>query len=334
MVRGGFTLPEEETVSPFRAALLIALASLLAVSAARSEEHAYITAEASGKVSIVDTHSDTVTSTFDVGAEALGMAASVDGARLYIAQQTGTFERDLFTNKSVRIADAAKALRSSPDGKLLAVVIGAGDAVALIDMPTLRTLKTISMHGRKNDRIAFSPDGRWLYAFADDGDRVDVIEVVRAVLLKSINVGRGPRAIAFLPDGTRAYVSLARSNEMVVIDVARHAVIARVRSTKTLGDVAAHPDGTRVFVTAPGAGSVQVLHTKSNRFVANVDVGASPSTTAFAAGGGKLYVACCHANEVSVIDTSTYHRRRSISVGGSPSGIVISDRPVLPRDGD
>jgi hypothetical protein len=89
MVRGGFTLPEEKEVSPFRGVLLIALASLLTVSTARSEEHAYITAEASGKASIVDTHSDTVTSTFDAGAVALGMAASVDGARLYVAQQTG-----------------------------------------------------------------------------------------------------------------------------------------------------------------------------------------------------------------------------------------------------
>jgi hypothetical protein len=65
----------------FPAVLLIALASLRSVSTARSEEHAYITAEASGKASIVDTHSDTVTSTFDAGAEALGMAASVETKR-------------------------------------------------------------------------------------------------------------------------------------------------------------------------------------------------------------------------------------------------------------
>ena len=321
-----------------KAAALLAAALFvyaLGASSVRGESYAYVANSASGTVSIVDTQTDKVTSTFNVGEKPRALAASIDGARLYTAHQNGTvIERDLFTDKSVRlvVGRAAKAIHPSPDGKLLSIAIDGSDVVALVDMAALRVLKTIRISGKDAEHAVFSPDGRWIYADTEDGDAVDVIDVAKGAVIKSINVGHRARGIGFLPGGARAYA--ARDGEIVVIDASRHDVVARVKSAGALRDVAVHPDDKRVFVSAADAGAVRVLDAQANSIIASVDVGAGPSNMAFTADGNKLYVACSGTNEVSVIDTSTYKRIQGIPVGASPSAIVISERPTLPRDGD
>jgi len=314
---------------------MIIIVSMVGISPAASQPYAYVTNAGSATVSIIDTQTDKVTSTFNVGEKPRGIAASVDGARLYIGHQTGALiERDVYTDKSARITvgGSAKAIRVSPDGKLLSIVMADSDVVALIDMATLRVLKTVRVSGTNAAHAVFSPDGNWIYANAENGDSVDVIDPANGTVVKSINVGHAPNGIGFIPDGTRAYVVVG--DEMVVIDVPHREVVARVKSTERLSDVAVHPDGKRIFVSAANAASVQVLDVESNRFIANVQVGAGPSNMALIPDGSKLYVACSRSNEVSVIDTSTYKRIQNVPVGAQPYGIVISDPPNLPRDWD
>jgi YVTN family beta-propeller protein len=321
-------------VSRSRSALMIIIVSIVGISPAASQPYAYVTNAGSATVSIIDTQTDKVTSTFNVGEKPRGIAASVDGARLYVAHQTGTLiERDVYTDKSARITvgGSAKAIRASPDGKILSIVIGESDVVALIDMATLR-VKTVHISGKNAAHAVFSPDGKWIYANAEDGDSVDVIDLAKGTVATSIDVGHAPKGIGFLPDGSRAYVVVG--DEMVVIDVPHREVVARLKSTERLSDVAVHPDGKRVFVSAANAASVQVLDVESNRFIANVEVGAGPSNMALTPDGSKLYVACSRSNEVSVIDTSTYKRIQNVPAVAQPYGIVISDPPNLPRDWD
>ena len=310
------------------------LVSLLGVAPAASEPYAYVANEAAGTVSVIDTQTDKVTSTLKVGDKPRGITASVDGARLYIAHDTGTLiEHDLYRDKNtarITVGRSAKAIQPSPDGKSLSIVVD--DGVVLIDMATLRVTKTIRIDDPNVERATFSPDGRWIYANAKEGDSIRVIDVVSGSLSSSIKVGRGATSIGFLPDGSRAYAVVG--DEIVAIDVARREVVARAKSPGGLGDAVVHPDGKRVFVSAVNAGSVLVFDSASNRFIASVKVGDGPSDMALTADGGKLYVACRGSNDVSVIDTATYKRIEDIHVGARPSGIVVSEPPTLPRDGD
>src|SRR6266513_2113846 len=136
----------EKKVSRSPSALMIIIVSMVGISPAASQPYAYVTNAGSATVSIIDTQTDKVTSTFNVGEKPRGIAASVDGARLYIGHQTGALiERDVYTDKSARITvgGSAKAIRVSPDGRLLSIVIGDSDVIALTDMATLRVLKTV-----------------------------------------------------------------------------------------------------------------------------------------------------------------------------------------------
>lgn len=320
-----------------RFVLGLAILSLPGLSPAAAQPYAYVTNQASATVSVIDTRTDSVASTFPAGGEPRGIAASADGARLYMGHRTGMLvERDLYQDEEsarARIGPAKSVLAGS-DGRTLAVVLADSDAVALVDMPTLRVQKTIHV-GRNAAHAAFSPDGRWIYASASasDSDSVAVIDVANGTVVDTIGVGGAPGGIAFLPDGTRAYAAVPASREIVVIDVSRRAVVARIPSAAGLDGVAVHPDGNRVFASGAGAAKLRVLDARSNRFIADVDVGAGPSAMAFTPDGSKLYVTCSRSNDVSVIDTSTYKRIHSIAVGGQPSAIVIRNKPNLPRDG-
>jgi len=322
-------------VTRARFALALAILSLPGLSPAAAQPYAYVTNQASGTVSVIDTQTDKVASTFPAGDEPRGIAASADGARLYVGHRTGLLvERDLYQDEDSARASIgpAKAVLTGRDSRTLAVVLADTDVVALVDMPTLRVTKTIHL-GREAAHAAFSPDGQWVYASARDGDSVAVVDVARGTVVDTIGVGGTPGGISFLPDGTRAYAAVPATREIAVIDVARRAVVARVPSAARVDDVAVHPDGHHVFASGAGESKVRVLDAGSNRFVADIDVGAGPSAMAFTADGSKLYVACSRSNDVSVIDTSSYKRIGSIAVGRQPSAIVIRNRPNLPRDG-
>ena len=68
------------------------------------------------------------------------------------------------------------------------------------------------MKGKNPEHAVFSPDGKWLYVSAEEADSVDIIDVARGEVVKSITVGERPRGIGFLPDGSRAYVGAEQAD--------------------------------------------------------------------------------------------------------------------------
>jgi YVTN family beta-propeller protein len=315
-----------------------ALAAVVASAALPSgaQSLAYVTSAAQGTVSVIDTRTGKVASTFDAGRAPRAIAASVDGARIYVGDRDGALiEHDVFENKAsarMKLGAGARAIHRSPGGRLLAVVLEDRADIALVDTPTLRVQHTVRLAGTKAGPAAFSPDGRWLYAAAGDGDSVEIIDVASAAVVGSIRVGRGSRGIAFLPDGSRAYVAVADARQVVAIDVPRRQVIARIDSTDAPGEVVAHPDGRRVFVGMADGAKLRVLDAASGRFTADIAVGAAPSGMAFTPDGSRLYVACRGANEVAVIDLATYRMRDRLAVAAQPTAIVTSNRPNFPDD--
>jgi YVTN family beta-propeller protein len=320
-----------------RLALLSTLLPALWCAPVGAEPNAYVVNEGSGSVSVIATQSDAVSATIDIGERPRGLAMPRGGERLYVSRADGTLiERDLYAKAEsarAKLGRLPSSIDLSPDSKVLAAAIKSDGEVVLLDLATMRIVKKIPLRGGKQPTNAvFSPDGRWIYAVAEDSPEVEVIDVKQGAVTSSILVGPRLRGIAFLAGGSRAYVAAEQDSELVVIDVARQAVMARVKTAAAPAGVAPHPDGKRLFVSAAGAGKVQVLDTSSNKFIAEVDVGGGPSNMALTPDGQKLYVSCGQANQVSVIDTSTYKRLAQIAVGIAPANVVIAEPPPPPEE--
>ena len=124
------------------------------------------------------------------------------------------------------------------------------------------------MKGKNPEHAVWSPDGKWLYVSAEEADSVDIVDVAKGEVVKSVKVGDRPRGIGFLPDGTRAYVAAENADTVNVFDVATHEVVARIKAGSRSNGVTVHPDGKRVFVSSGGKGTVQVIDTATNTIVA------------------------------------------------------------------
>jgi YVTN family beta-propeller protein len=320
-----------------RLALLSALLPLVLCAPAGAEPNAYVVNEGSASVSVIETQSDAVSATIKVGERPRGLAVTAGGERLYVSREDGTLvERDMYAkaeSAQATLGGPPSSIDLSPDSKLLAAAIKSDGEIVLLELATMRIVKKIPVRGGKQATNAvFSPDGRWIYASAEESPELTIIDVKQRAVTTSIRVGPRLRGIAFLPGGSRAYVAAEQDSEVVVIDVASQAVVARVKTAGAPIGVTPHPDGKRVFVSVAGAGKVQVLDTSSNKIIAEVEVGGGPSSMALTPDGHKLYVSCGQANQVSVIDTSTYKRLAQIAVGVGPANVVIGEPPPPPEE--
>src|SRR5689334_11293256 len=103
-------------------AFALACSSLVHAAAPR----AYVPNEGSATVSVVDTSTDTVVDTLQMGEKPRGIAVSLDGRRLYVSDQTsGTLivydlERGALL-KRVPLGKSPEAVYLSRDGKMLSV---------------------------------------------------------------------------------------------------------------------------------------------------------------------------------------------------------------------
>ncbi len=250
-----------------------------------------------------------------------------------------------------------QAVAVSPDGSLV-VVANAGylrHSLKTIDPLTGSVMQTIPAPGGKSKRnswqysaghahgfyvgLAFSPDGRFLYA--SDGPRGAVLrydvqgESLAADGVIDLHGKRGgpwPAGIALTPDGSRLLVAGNLDDDLLVTDPSTRKVLATIPVGHLPYGVALDPSGRTAFVSNWGADSVSVVDVPSERVVDLVDVGLHPNAIATSATSDEIYVANGDADSVSVLSATTHAVLRTIDlrpypgarIGASPVGLSVS----------
>ena len=185
------------------ASVMLAIAFVLPASAA---PFAYVSNELSGTISVIDTAGDKQDGVLQEGGKPRGAALNRDGSILYVSDEAAnafvmidTRSRSIVGN--IPIGESPEGVSIAHDGKLIAVASELLNAVVLVDPATMKKVAEIKTSGKNPEHAEFSPDGRWIFAGAEDGREVDVIDVQQRKQIASIEVGRRPRGIAFSPDG-------------------------------------------------------------------------------------------------------------------------------------
>lgn len=314
---------------PLPARLIPALLMLLA-TAASAAPLAYVSNQKSGTISIIDTGSDTVVGELPGGKGPRGAAISANGRHLFVSDEQGRqlILLDLVTRKPLGTLPLG-VITEGVDlrGPWLAAATEAANSVIFVNPLNFTEAFRVPTRGKNPEHAVFSPDGTQVYASAEDGNVIDVIDVARRESVATVNVGRRPRGIGFLPDGSLAYVANELSDTVSVIDTKKRAVVATIRTGKRANGVKVSPDGQRVYVSNGGDHSVSVIDTTRNEVIATIAVGERPWNMALTPDGKKLYVACGRANVVTVIDTVNQRRLTDIAVGKLPWGVVMAPLP-------
>lgn len=280
-------------------------------------------------VSIINTASNNVVATIEVGTGPSGLAITPDGRFVYVAN-SGFMKGPL--SDSVSVIDATKTLTDpanavaatihvgngpfgiaiAPDGRFAYVSYcgspcGSAAATAVIDTATNSMRATVQGGGPLGGAI--TPDGHFIYGVNPFTNTLSVIDTTKALtdpahaVAQSIVIANCPFAVAITPDARFAYVvnrGEGCSNEGV------------------MGGVAVVD--TAMLLTDPTHAVVNTIP---------FPAGSDPAGIAITPDGRDAYVTAQSANTVSVIDTAALAVVTTIPIpaGDGTTGIAIAPFP-------
>ncbi|MDR3701681.1 MAG: bifunctional YncE family protein/alkaline phosphatase family protein [Candidatus Sulfopaludibacter sp.] len=197
--------------------------------------------------------------------------------------------------------------------------------------------------------VAFSPDGRMLYAAELYNDTVAVVNPQSGMVVSHFKTGRRPYRILFHPDGKSFFVShwadgnighydTASGNLIVKVPIGQHPTDMVWRNGASDGAPGEPQWIARLFVAAANtnnvytvgvneAGTLTVIETINLSMTAQQPLGMTPSALALSPDGKRMYVACSDGNVAGVVDVSG---TRSRVEGFIPTGWYPTAVRVLP----
>lgn len=290
-----------------------------------AETIVYVANTDSNCVTVIDRERDIVAATIAVGKAPVGIVASHDVSKVYVANS-------------------------------------GSDGISVIDTATNRVVNTINNFGYSPYRLALSEDSLTLYSTNPGSDNVSVIDTISLTVTNRISVGKRPMFILADHDSRKIYVTNAASHDMSVIDIHTQSVEKTITVGLNPAGMVLHAG--HLYVANSGANTLYVLDLPScvvskrisigqgpalllsglqgyvyvSRADSNeiafvypsmglvardVSAGSLPSEMAIDRARRKLYVANSSSADVSVVDLPTYSTNRVIQVGKRPQGIVL-----------
>ncbi len=315
---------------------------------------AYVSNEDGESVSVIDTGTDQVVATIQVGKRPRGLKLNADGSLLYVAvsglpkcpptvpdAECAKLQRDLQADGIARIDTSTlkltRVLKSgsdpeqfdlSPDGQRLYVSNEDSAQATVLDTRTGSMVATIPL-GHEPEGVRVAPNGKWVVVTSETDNILSLVDAQSLQVLNTIKVGVRPRDLAFTPDSRVAYVSGEGDASLTRVPIPSGAPATRVlqlgKTARPMGVVfdAAH---RRVYMTTGRGGTVAVIALQNgvDKLVTEIPVGARPWGIALSSDGQRLYTANGSSNDVTVVDTSSLRVITKIPVGHGPWGVVLS----------
>ena len=204
------------------------------VSATSLEAYlAYVSHSSFNKISVIDSVTKTVLSTFDTNTGSIyDLVLTPDGSKAY---GCSAFDNSVYVIDTAEETVVSKILVGnspfraavSPDGtKVYVSNVGPGaDSVSVIDTATNSVVSTISLESSPIG-VAVTPDGTKAYVISDS--IVTVINTATNSIMSTISVGPRSRGATVTPDSTRLFVTDNTSDSVSIIDTATNSVVATV----------------------------------------------------------------------------------------------------------
>jgi YVTN family beta-propeller protein len=168
-----------------------------------------------------------------------GAAASPDGTRIYISNESmSTLDvadvKTLKVIKRIPLSGHPNNISISHDGRRVYVgIIQAPGGVDVIDTASFQMVKTIPTKGSIHNPYV-TPDGKYVVAGSIQGKTINVIDAKTEEPAWTLELDLGIRPMAFSanPDGSTKWIfaQLSAFNGFAVVDFATHKEIKRVKN--------------------------------------------------------------------------------------------------------
>jgi PQQ-dependent catabolism-associated beta-propeller protein len=152
----------------------------------------------------------------------------------------------------------------------------------------------------------FKPGSLRIYVACGDDDAIDVIDVEKLKVVKSIAIGDDPDRFDLSPDDKFIYASNEDEGMLTIYDLAQEKTVAEIPVGEEPEGVLAHPDNKTIYVASEVANMIHVIDGLSRKLVHNIVVGLRPRRMAMTPDFRTLWVTNELSGTVSIIDTQAH----------------------------
>ncbi|PKR84643.1 bifunctional YncE family protein/alkaline phosphatase family protein [Heyndrickxia camelliae] len=232
----------------------------------------------------------------------------------------------------------------SPDGNYLIVSNdGQGtQSLQVVDTKKIKIVQTIEYKSPESLYlgVAFSPDGKTLYASAGGNNKIRKYTFINgqltekpAIQLKdSKNSNFYPAGLSVSPNGAYLYVANNLDHSVSKINLASQKIVQTVSVGKNPYTAYLTKDGKSLYVSNWGESSITLLNPETLEVEKNISTGLHPNAIAENPVSGDVYVSNSDDDSISVISANTKKVVQTLSVkpfkqsptGSQPDALSVS----------
>lgn len=138
--------------------------------------------------------------------------------------------------------------------------------------------------------LAVSSDGKSLYAVAEEGNALLVIDAKKLMVKDKISVGKHPHSVILNADGSKAYVSNQWSDNVYVINLATLKVTDTLKTAGGPAGIALSADEQFLYAVNSYTSNLSVIDLQSGEESARLVTGNNPTGIQPTPDGSMLYV--------------------------------------------
>ncbi len=258
-----------------------------------------------GTVTVIDSDSDTVLTTIDVGTSPSGIWVDTVANLVYVTNQ-GSNTVSVINGRTneviatIPVGTLPIDIVGNPATNRLYVVNQGGGSVSVIQATTGSVVATIPV-GVGPAAVTIDTSANILYVANQGSNTISVINGFSNVEVATINVGSEPTGIALNRNTKRLYAANYGRNTISVIDTTTHKVSATVSSGAGPRRVAVFERINLVYVTNHDSNNVTVIDGETNGVLGTLAAGERPTSVAVDSAGTRLYVVNTGSGSLSAI---------------------------------
>lgn len=239
----------------------------------------FVSSSDSGSVKVVDTASDSITASIDVGPKPAGLTITPDGSLVVVAVG-GAGEAviiDASQDAVVRRAAIGMAHSScvTSDGRYAYVGSQVATSPAIVKMDLHADTQVQTLPVDKSPR-ALACEGDRIYFTVVGLDAVEVLDLQTGKLGTPIASGGSPHDVRAARPGETELVVSQTAGDLEFIDVRSATLVAKVPTGKLAHWIALNEDRTSAYVTNEGDDSVSVVDLERRVVTDTIGVGKAP----------------------------------------------------------
>ena len=248
----------------------------------------YVTEFNTNSISVIDTLTNTIITTIQVGLGPFGIAYDAPAHKIYVADSTSK-------------------------------------ELSVIDAQTDKLIHNIEMNETVQG-VVYDPITGWILVTDNSNNSLLELSDTYDIVANTIPVGIQPSSVAIDTDNGNAYVSNFVSGTVTMIDGLTNNPSWTANVGVHPYALAVDSNSSRLFVVNSGSNSVSVLNDLTGSFIAQITVNSAPAGIALDSVRGYVYVSASGSNTLWIFGLDNLKFIKSDEVGAFPLGVTLGGR--------